>query len=193
MSATTILEKPNGDTNNMAHENWQQVKEIFADTLRQKPEERASFLDRVCSDDKRLRREIESLLASFDSAESFMESPAIGEVTDRVLTESRKFAKGQFLGHYEIIRQIGTGGMGDVYLAKDSKLHRRVALKILHENLSWESQGKQRLLREARAAARLDHPHICGIYEIPETDDCSFIVMQYVEGETLAEILEKSV
>lgn len=183
----------NGDTNNMAHENWQQVKEIFADALRQTPEERPQFLDRICSDDKRLRREVESLLASFDSAESFMESPAVGDYAkDKVLTENRKFAKGETLGHYEIVGQIGKGGMGDVYLANDTKLDRRVALKILHENLSWESQAKARLLREARAVAKLDHPNICAIYEISESDDCSFIVMQFVEGETLADILVRN-
>jgi serine/threonine protein kinase len=186
-SATLILE-----TGFMAHENWQQVKEIFADALRQTPKERPQFLDRVCSDDKNLRGEVESLLASFDSAESFMESPAVGDyATDKVLTESRKFAQGQILGHYEIIRQIGTGGMGDVYLANDLELQRHVAIKILHENLSWKSQAKQRLLREARAVAKLDHPNICAIYEISEAEDCSFIVMQFVSGETLADILTK--
>ena len=79
--------------------------------------------------------------------------------------------------------------MGDVYLAQDSKLDRRVALKILRENLSPENQVRQRLLREARAVAKLDHPNICAIYEISETAEYSFIVMQYIEGETLAEIL----
>jgi serine/threonine protein kinase/Tol biopolymer transport system component len=180
------------ETDFMAHENWQQVKEIFAEALRQTPEARSEFLDSACRDDKKLRREIESLLSSFDSAESFMESPAVGGyANDKVLTESRKFDKGQILGHYEIIRQIGKGGMGDVYLAQDTKLDRRVALKILHENLMWQSQAKQRLLREARAVAKLDHPNICAIYEISESDDCSFIVMQYVSGETLADILLK--
>ena len=162
---------------NMAHENWRQIKEIFVDALRQTPEERPHFLDRVCSDDKILRQEVESLLSSLDSAESFLESPAVGEVVDEILTENRNFASGEFLGHYEIIKKIGTGGMGDVYLANDSKLDRQVALKILHENLSPENQAKQRLLREARAVAKLDHLNICAIYEISETNDCSFIVI----------------
>ena len=81
--------------------------------------------------------------------------------------------------------------MGDVYLAQDLKLDRAVAVKILRESLSWESQAKERLLREARAVAKLDHPNICAIYEISESDDCSYIVMQYASGETLAEILTK--
>jgi serine/threonine protein kinase len=175
----------------MAYENWQQIKEIFVDALRQTPAERPQFLDRVCSDDNVLRREVESLLSSFDSAKNFMETPAVAEVADKVLMESRKFSKGQSLGHYEIIKQIGSGGMGKVYLAQDSRLNRRVALKVLHQNLLSDKQANERLLREARAAASLDHPNICQIYEISAADDCNFIVMQYVEGETLAEILAK--
>ena len=175
----------------MAYENWQQVKDIFVDALRQKPAERTQFLDRACSDDKLLRREVESLLSSFDSAETFLEKPAVGEVADQFLIESRKFSKGQTLGHYEIIRQIGTGGMGKVYLAQDTKLNRRVALKVLHQNLLSDKQANERLLREARAAASLDHPNICHIHEISAADNCNFIVMQYVEGETLADIMEK--
>ena len=176
-SATAIFAEPNGDPKDMAHDNWQQVKEIFADALRHTPEARRQFLNSVCSEDKILRGEVESLLASLESAESFMESPAIGDyAADRDLTENRKFSKGQMLGHYEIVGQIGTGGMGDVYLANDSKLHRRVALKILRENLSPKSQAQQRLWREARAVAKLDHPNICAIYEISEAGEVSFIV-----------------
>jgi serine/threonine protein kinase len=190
--ATNILAKPDGDLKDMAYENWQQVKEIFADALRQPPEMRPEFLDSACSDDNQLRREVESLLASFDSAESFMESPAVGDyANNKVFTETRKFSKGETLGHYEIIALLGKGGMGDVYLAQDSKLDRPVALKILRENISPENQAKQRLLREARAVAKLNHPSICAIYEISESDDVSFIVMQYAAGETLADILTK--
>ncbi len=117
-----------------------------------------------------------------------METPAVGDyANDKILTESRKFSKGETLGHYEIVGQIGKGGMGDVYLAQDTKLDRRVALKIMHENLSWKNQAKARLLREARAVAKRDHLNICAMYEILESDDCSFIVMQFVEGETLAD------
>ncbi len=188
LAATTLFSKSNGCTEIMAHENWQRVKEIFADALRQKPKARSEFLDRACREDEELRREIESLLASFDSAESFMETPPVG---DQVSFESRKFAKGETLAHYEIVRQIGTGGMGDVYLAQDSKLHRPVALKILREGLASEVHAQERLLREARAVAKLNHPNICAIYEISETANESFIVMEYASGETLADILTK--
>ncbi len=175
----------------MAHENWLQVKAIFADALRQTPEMRSEFLDLACGNDENLRGEVESLLASFDSAENFMETPAVGKVTEKVVPESRQFNENQILGHYEIIGKIGAGGMGNVYLAQDLELQRRVALKILRENFSLDEKAKQRLLREARAVAKLDHPNICAIYEISETTDCSFIVMPYLSGETLADILTK--
>src|ERR1043166_4484778 len=92
---------------------------------------------------------------------------------------------GTKLGRYEIRSKIGEGGMGEVYLAEDTKLHRKVALKILPLSSHTNKQANQRLLREARAAANLDHPNICAIHEVAEEDGRTFICMQYVEGETL--------
>lgn len=93
----------------------------------------------------------------------------------------------QFLAQYRIIKNLGKGGMGEVYLALDTKLDRRVAIKVLRAELLAKNNAKRRLIREARAAARLDHPNICSIYDVNEADSHTFIVMQYVEGETLAE------
>src|SRR2546426_8871443 len=92
---------------------------------------------------------------------------------------------GTRLGRYEIRSQLGAGGMGEVYLARDTKLDRRVAIKFLPESLVADEQARKRLVREAQAAARLDHPNICAIHEVSEEDGRSFIVMQYVEGETV--------
>src|SRR5437667_4882753 len=89
------------------------------------------------------------------------------------------------ISHYRILSKLGAGGMGEVYLAQDTKLDRKVAIKFLPESLVADQQAKKRLVREARAAARLDHPNICSIYEVSEEDDRSFIVMQHIEGETL--------
>src|SRR3989442_1370179 len=94
-------------------------------------------------------------------------------------------APGTKLGRYEIRSKIGEGGMGEVYLAQDTKLDRKVAIKFLPERLVVDEQARKRLVREARAAAKLDHPNICSIYEVSEDDGRSFIVMQHVEGETL--------
>ena len=90
------------------------------------------------------------------------------------------------VSHYQIIELLGTGGMGEVYLAEDTTLERKVAIKFLRTESVADEQAKKRLIREARAAARLDHPNICSIYEVGEEGDRSFIVMQYIEGETLA-------
>src|SRR5947209_16040990 len=94
-------------------------------------------------------------------------------------------AAGTKLGRYEIRSKIGEGGMGEVYLAEDTQLGRRVAIKLLPPETLSDEQARKRLVREAQAAAKLDHPNICAIHEVGEEDGRNFIVMQYVEGETL--------
>lgn len=103
-----------------------------------------------------------------------------------------KIAAGTRINQYEIVSRLGAGGMGEVFLAQDSRLRRKVAIKVLPVESITNEQAKSRLLREARAAAALDHPNICGIYEIGENENCSFIVLQYVEGETLSVRLKRS-
>jgi eukaryotic-like serine/threonine-protein kinase len=97
----------------------------------------------------------------------------------------------EFISHYHIIRKLGAGGMAEVYLAQDTKLDRKVAIKVLLTDIVFRENAKDRLIREAQAAARLDHPNICAIYEVDEADAITYIVMQYIEGETLAETLQK--
>ena len=97
----------------------------------------------------------------------------------------------QAISHYRIIKKLGAGGMGEVYLAEDTKLARKVAIKLLLPKSAGDEQARKRLIREARAAAKLDHPNICAIHEVGEESNASFIVMQYVEGETLAAIIHK--
>src|SRR5438034_7623765 len=89
------------------------------------------------------------------------------------------------ISHYRILSKIGEGGMGEVYMAQDTKLDRKVAIKFLPESLMADERARKRLVREAQAAAKLDHPNICAVHEVSEEDGRSFIVMQYVEGETL--------
>src|SRR5713226_6067416 len=93
------------------------------------------------------------------------------------------------LGHYVIVRQLGAGGMGEVYLADDTRLGRKVAIKLLPSDLTRDEEAKRRLLREARSAAALDHSNVCAVYEVNEEDGRMYVVMQYVEGETLADKL----
>jgi serine/threonine protein kinase len=98
---------------------------------------------------------------------------------------------GQTISHYLIIGKLGSGGMGEVYLAEDQKLSRKVAIKFLPADVATDERARQRLLREAKTAATLDHPNICAIYEVGQDDSHSFIVLQYIEGETLAARLKR--
>src|SRR6266481_6413683 len=100
-------------------------------------------------------------------------------------------AAGTKLGRYEIRSKLGAGGMGEVYLAEDMQLGRRVAIKFLSPELVADERANKRLVKEARAAATLDHPNICSIYEVGEADGRSFIAMQYVEGETVASRIQR--
>src|SRR5918911_862281 len=96
---------------------------------------------------------------------------------------------GKTLLHYRILKELGKGGMGVVYKAEDTKLHRTVALKILLGDLLADERARKRFLREARAASAIDHPNICTVYEINETSDVLFFVMQYVDGKTLKKFI----
>jgi|GEM_PF-133014 len=164
---------------------WEQVKEIFDAALKLAPDEREQFLAENCSGDEELRREVQSLLSSFDSANSFLQKPAVGEIADVIESGDKKLENGKRFGYYRIIKQIGAGGMGEVYLAKDTKLERKVALKILPETLAQDNERMRRFVREAKSASALNHPNIITIYEIGETDNTHFIAAEYIEGETL--------
>ncbi len=170
---------------------WQQVKEIVGDALELAPDSRALFLDKACGNDEPLRREVESLLNSHDSAESFMEKPAVAEVAGNI-ADDQNLREGVRFGHYEIGKQIGAGGMGEVYLAQDTKLDRKVAVKILNEKFAAHESNLQRFVREAKAASALNHPNILVIYEIGESDGVQYIVSEFIEGVTLREIFNQS-
>src|SRR5215213_3599582 len=160
---------------------WQRVKEIFDGALERQGDERVAFLDRACDGDADVREEVESLLRSYEVAGSFMESPAVAHAD-----LEQKLTPGQRVKHYQIVNLIGEGGMGEVYLATDTILGRRVALKVLPTFVSKDPERLRRFTQEARAASRLSHPNVCVVHEIGETDDGRpFIAMEYVEGMTL--------
>jgi len=175
----------------MSDESWEKAKQIFGDALKMAPADRGRFLDEVCAGDEETRREVESLFASYDEAESFMEKTAVGEVAEVIAAQNR-FVGGKCFGHYEIIKQIGAGGMGEVYLARDKKLDRQVAVKILNEKFSRHESNLQRFIQEAKAASALNHPNILVIHEIGESDDANYIVSEFVEGKTLRETAKQS-
>ena len=164
---------------------------FFDSALRHKPNERRRFVNEVCGDDKALLAEVEALLSSHDKAESFMETPAIAQVAEMIEPATKKLEKGSGFGHYEIIDHIGTGGMGEVYLAEDTRLGRKVALKLLPTSFTVDTDRVRRFEREARAASALNHPNVCTIHEVGEAKDGRrYIVMEHVEGETLRQRLQ---
>ena len=176
----------------MADENWQQIRRIFDDALRHRADERRLFVRKECRGDKTLLREVESLLSSHDSAESFMETPAVAKVADVIETETKKLERGTSFAHYEIIEQIGEGGMGEVYLARDKKLDRGVAVKVLNEKFSRDESNLRRFISEAKAASALNHPNILTIYEFGESEDVHYIICEFIDGKTLREHLRQS-
>ena len=149
------------------------------------------FLDEACAGDESLRKEIESLIRYDERAKSFIERPAIEIAAEALAREQTVLAAGQQLGPYKIVSLLGAGGMGEVYLAEDTRLGRKVAIKFPPHESVTDVQAKKRLFREAQSAAKLDHPNICSIHEVAEQDDRIFIVMQYVEGETLAAHIQR--
>jgi serine/threonine protein kinase len=182
----------------MKPERWQQIERLYNSTLEYEPKDRAAFLDEACSGDETLRNEVEILLAYQSQAESFIELPAL-EIAAKVFAEDRTLPidqseslLGEQIGSYKIVSRLGAGGMGEVYLAEDTQLGRRVAIKLLPMKYAADERSRKLLMREARAAAKLDHPNICAIHEVGQYEGNSFIVMQYVEGETLAGRIERS-
>jgi hypothetical protein len=168
---------------------WHKVKEIFYAALQRLPEERERFLDEACRNNEPLRREVESLLSSSEAAGSSMQNPAAGEVTEGVAENAERLRPGRRLSRYEILKLLGSGGMGVVYLAQDTKLKRKVALKILPARLGNDKTRLRRFEQEARAASALNHPNILTIHEIGQMGGVKFIVSEFVEGGTLREKL----
>ncbi|HKS28621.1 MAG TPA: protein kinase [Pyrinomonadaceae bacterium] len=164
---------------------WQQVKELFHSALEREPEERDAYLDAACRGDDSLREEVLSLIASHEQRGSFLDAPAY-EVAASLLEEAEPM-QGRLVGHYRVLSLLGRGGMGEIYLAEDTKLDRKVALKLLPEEWTEEMGRLRRFQLEARAASALNHPNILTIYEIGESEGLHFIATEFIEGETLRE------
>src|ERR1043166_5047785 len=160
---------------------WQQIKQIFEGAIALHGAEREAYLTSACEGQNEVREEVDSLLRSYEVAGSFMEAPAVAHAE-----LDQKLTPGQRVKHYQIVSLIGEGGMGEVYLANDTILGRRVALKVLPTFVSKDPERLRRFTQAARAASRLCHPNVCVVHEIGETDDGRpFIAMEYVEGVTL--------
>jgi serine/threonine-protein kinase len=169
----------------MTPERWQQIEQLLQAALACEPAERASLLERECTGDSELREEVESLLASAQHAGGFLDKSALEDAASLMVDEESGSMPGRQIGAYHIHEKLGSGGTGEVYLAHDIKLGRKVALKFLDLGFIDDSASRIRFLREARLASSLDHPNICTIHEVGEAEGRPFIAMQFVEGKTL--------
>jgi serine/threonine protein kinase len=169
----------------MTPERWQKVKEIFDSALSYPAAERAAFLSSACGSDKDLRHEVESLIASHERTGRFIDSPAYEAAAELIVDEHAELRPAQRIGSYEIVSFISRGGMGEVYLAQDRRLNRKVALKLLPLSFTKDADRLGRFEQEARTASALNHPNIITIYEILKADSTHVIATEFVDGETL--------
>ncbi|HSE16884.1 MAG TPA: protein kinase [Pyrinomonadaceae bacterium] len=176
----------------MTPERWQQVKEIFNSAITHRPEERGLFISQACSGDEELRSEVESLIASHEQSGSFIDKPAFEAAASLLANEKAELRSGQTIASYEVISFINRGGMGEVYLAEDTRLGRKVALKLLPASFTTDADRLRRFEQEARAASALNHPNIITIYEIRQAAGSHVIATEFVEGETLRHRLSRS-
>jgi serine/threonine protein kinase/tetratricopeptide (TPR) repeat protein len=176
----------------MTPERWQMVRGILQSAMELRPEERDGFLDRECASDPALRRDVDEYLSIDGKLDpEFLESPAAEQVSvfTAISDGDTVLPTGTRLGPYELQALLGAGGMGEVYRARDMRLNRTVAIKIIPPALSKDPARLQRFEREARAIAALQHPNICTLHDIGRQDGTQFLVMEYLDGETLAKRL----
>lgn len=196
----------------MNTERWQRVERLFQAALEHEPSRRAGFLEENSGGDESLLREVEEMLALGERYENFLERPALeialghdGMTTARLrlafeaaLARKTDESAGGFrldpgtrLGPYEVIQRAGAGGMGEIYRARDTRLGRVVALKVLSGRLMEQAGIRRRFEAEAQAISSLNHPHICTLYDIGHHEDVDYLVMEFLEGQTLAELLKQ--
>jgi serine/threonine protein kinase len=175
---------------------WGQIKEIYNRALDLSREECESFLAEACAGDDELRQEVESLLAAHANAGTFLQSPAVEvaarEIVADEVTSPAPQLIGRELANYRIVSLLGKGGMGEVYLAVDKRLHRKVALKLLTPQFTNDADRVRRFDREARAISSLNHPNIVTIFDIGQAGGLWFMATEFIEGRTLRQVLAES-
>ncbi|MGA9772497.1 MAG: protein kinase [Blastocatellia bacterium] len=167
----------------------QKIEELFLAALEQQSGERAAYLSSACEKDAELFEEVQKLIRAHEQVGSFMDRPAYQPVAGDLVDSAAQLEVGRQLGQYRILKMIGRGGMGEVYLAQDNKLRRRVALKLLPAHVTRNEQSLKRFQQEAYAASALSHPNILTVYDICEQEGLRFIATEYIEGETLRQMM----
>jgi eukaryotic-like serine/threonine-protein kinase len=169
----------------MDAEQYKRVDELLDAVLELEPQNRPAFLDKVCGSNLQLRREIESLLQTYPKLGNFIETPAMEVAAQSLADDSDLSLTGSQIAHYKILSPLGSGGMGEVYLAEDSRLGRKLALKLLPAHFTQDADRMARFQRESRALSALNHPNIITIYEVGEERGIHFIASELIEGDTL--------
>jgi serine/threonine protein kinase/Tol biopolymer transport system component len=184
----------------MHKERWQVIDSTYHAALAREGEARSAFLDEACANDEELRIEVEALINHDRQGSSFLESPALEVAARKIGNDScgqeqsetsKSLSALQQIGPYTILALLGKGGMGEVYRARDSKLKRDVAIKVLPDGFSRDAERLSRFRREAEVLASLNHPHIAAIYDLARFGELQFLVLELVEGETLADRLSR--
>ena len=168
---------------------WRQISDLFHAALERDAGARAAFLHDATAGDPDLLREVQTLLASHERSERFLDEPAYGVAADLILDDEPSSLTGKQIGTYRVLEEVGRGGMGVVYAAEDERLRRTVALKALPPEFTRDPVRRERLTREARAAAALSHPAIATIFALEEIDGELYIISELVRGRTLREEL----
>src|SRR4030095_2577285 len=171
---------------------YRRIDEIFQAALELEPHQRASYISVACSGDAALLKEVEDLLVSDGQQWELIGTPAFEMVAPLLAKDQPQLKAGDSIGHYQVVSLLGVGGMGQVYLAEDTKLGRKVALKLLPASYTRDESRLRRFQQEARAASALNHPNILTIHELGEVDGEQFIATEFVEGETLRERLQRA-
>jgi serine/threonine protein kinase len=176
----------------MTPERWQEIEAVLQGALDRPPLERSSFLEDVCAGDHELREEADSLISAYDEAGDFIEEPAMAQDAHVLVGGEHDQNLGREIGPYRITERLGGGGMGEVYLAQDSRLNRLVALKILPAYFASDDARLRRFQSEARAASALNHPNILTIHEVGESEDFRFIATEFIDGQTIRALITKA-
>jgi serine/threonine protein kinase len=173
----------------MTPERWQQINDLYYAALERRATERAKFLDQACAGDEELRADVWALVQADEAAGVFMSSSALEVTARRLATQHDASLLGKKIGPYQVMALVGAGGMGEIFLAEDTRLNRQVVLKLLPQEFTQDPERVRRFKQEARAASALNHPNILTIYEIGEHENIHFIATEFIDGLTLRQRL----